>query len=358
MTNTNLELVSRLSTKTMTLEDLYLKSKEIANAAEDVRIKNLSYSNISEAAPFGKLTFLDDQYNTYTANLSRWAFQQLCTKTHMPLRYANYLKTAENPEVKALFEQNFNVLLRNNNTPASSTLVRMIKETNDEGNENRFIRALLSPSYTILDTDFILKNVLNTIRNNDIDLVVKGWNIDYEGMNLRLTTSEPMDISGEDLYPGLVISTGDCGNRTLDVSFLIYKQVCTNGLILKQFEGTMLHKRHAGVFREDLEVTLKEAVSCFPELALKAKELVTATSKRKINEEEFGKLLNSLQLVTGKLTDDDKKEIKEEMNSTYGFTAWGYINALTRFAQKEKYDIDKRSDIEVHAASLLTKLAK
>lgn len=168
-----------------------------------------------------------------------------------------------------------------------------------------------------------------------------------------MATPEPLEIDGEDLYPGLIISSGDVGNRSLEVSFFIWKQVCTNGLVMAKVSGQVLHKRHLGIYDPaNFQASLAEALETFPVFCENAKTLVEEARRKELTSDMLKERLKAFGKGV-KLTEEEENTITV-LTTKYGMTLWGFVNALTEFAQAERFDLDSRVEIEAYAGDLIT----
>lgn len=342
-----------LKKEAVSLTDILAKALEIKGRCKDIRLESLANATVSHTEDFGRLHFIapfaEDRGTTLglmtQAELSAWAFKQLCSaRLKVPYRYMKACIDSETPEIQRLFELNMNTHLAQYN---NGVLLRLYCAG---AGEPLSIRGVLTPSYTVFDSDRVM-DITREMLNDDY--VVRGHHIDEAGMQIRVTTPEPLKISGEDIFPGLIITSGDVGNRQLTVQFLLWKQVCSNGMVLAKLMGMMLKKRHYGAydnnnFRESFVSTL----DMFPSFVRHASELIEANRAKALTDEDLTKRLEAFSKQC-KLKNEERDEIVHLTKNVYGMSVWGYLNALTEFAQAERFDIDDRTEIETYAGNIL-----
>ena len=336
------------------MNDLIATAVGIKNRSRDIILEDgLSRAEFETIGEFGKLDFLaplpgNSEGMTCSfrvgANLSQWALGQACSLAGVPRFYMNNLMKAEQPEVKALASINMNTLMPYVTKPL------MFRLYQPEKGMELSIRGIVSAKYAIFDSHSVLETVHEVLGDS---FNIKGHYLDETGLHLRVTRPEPLEVNGEDLYPGLIISSGDVGNRSLTVQFFLWKQVCTNGLVLARVSGKVLHKRHLGIYNAaDFKASLVDALESFPAFCAQAKELVEAARRHELDDETLKARLDAFGKSV-KLSDEENDTLKN-LTVHYGMTLWGFANALTEFAQADRFDLDDRMGIEAYAGEMLT----
>lgn len=264
--------------------------------------------------------------------MSDLATGHLCGKLKVPSRYFNRLVEAEQNELAA---QNINCWLEDNP-----------KELFLREYDGR-IRGILSGSYSVYDAPEILRTVSEVFDPNTFKL--KGSFINEERLHLRLIETEMMDIEGEDLFAGISLDSSDVGRSGLSVKFFIWKQVCTNGLVIAQSSAKLFRQKHIGITHEDFAAGLNEGLQIFYELKDSVAESIRETAKIPVNE-DIEELLEEIKEKTN-LSDDAATEVIEFMNVKYDKNRWGLINGITDVAQK--YTLERRIELETIAGNML-----
>lgn len=264
--------------------------------------------------------------------MSDLATGHLCGKLQVPSRYFTRLVDADQNELAAA---NINCWLEDN--PKNLFL----REYDGR------IRGVLSGSYSVYDAPEILQTVAEVFDPNTFKL--KGSFINEERLHLRLVENTMLDIAGEDLFAGITLDSSDVGRAGLSVKFFIYKQVCTNGLVIAQSSANLFRQKHIGITHEDFAAGLSEGLHTFYELKDKITEQIKATAAIPVKE-DIEELLEDIKEKT-KLSDDAAAKVIEFMVQKYDKTQWGLINGITEVAQD--YTLERRIELETLASNML-----
>lgn len=264
--------------------------------------------------------------------MSDLATGHLCGKLQVPSRYFNRLADAGQKELAAM---NINCWLEDN--PKNLFL----REYDGR------IRGVLSGSYSVYDAPEILKSVSEVFDPNTFKL--KGSFINEERLHLRLIENTMLDIEGEDLFAGITLDSSDVGRSGLSVRFFIWKQVCTNGLVVAKSSANLFRQKHIGITHEDFAAGLTEGLQTFYELKDSVAESIKATAKIPVNE-DIEELLEEIKRETS-LSDESAAEVIEFMNVKYDKNRWGLINGITEVAQK--FTLERRIELETIAGNML-----
>ena len=318
----------------------------------------LTSASISLEGDYGTLNFLAPMGGNgemtlsvpVSARLTQWSFYQLCSvRLGVPHAFMAKCLEAEIPEIREVYPNTVDTFMRHYD---AATRIRLYQP--EVGGPIR-IRGIVSASYAVFDSDQVLATVKDAMSD---DFNVVGYHINEEGAHIRLTSPEPLNVDGEDLYPGLLITSGDVGNGSLQVKFFLYKQVCKNGLVMEKMTGKVLHKRHLGLYgADDFRESLEDALASFPTFCANAAELIEKARRKELDPTDLKKELDSFK-ASVKLTEKEEAQIVRLAGDRYAgnggvITVWGFVNALTEFAQEARFDLDTRMDIETYAADLL-----
>lgn len=221
------------------------------------------------------------------------------------------------------------------------------------------VRALLSDRYRPLDNYDLVKAVLPIIDDNDGGFRVESCQVTerrlyIQVVNEKITTQiKP----GDTVQAGLVISNSEIGDGSLRIEPMIYRLVCTNGMI----RGKALRKYHVG---RGGEYDLDNAVEFYRDETRKADDRAFWMKVQDAVRGAFD--LTRFHALVGKLEASQKDvlpaaadlpAVVEVVGSRYGFTEtetkivrnhflrsgdfnrFGMVNAVTRAAQDlESYD--------------------
>ena len=166
-----------------------------------------------------------------------------------------------------------------------------------------------------------------------------------------------LPIDGEDLFPGLFIDSSDVGRSILTVRFGIYKQVCTNGLVIARNSGVLFEQKHIGISAEEFHEGLVASLSNVELLTENAVEWVQRAKNRPnhwSSASEYDDNINEFVAYiknNTNLSEDSSRKVIDLMNTKYEDNRWGLINSITEVAQD--FTLERRLELEKIAGNLL-----
>lgn len=272
--------------------------------------------------------------------LSRYALSQLGSKFGVP---ADYLHKCISTGRLDLAADNINSWVDDYGKPL------FIREYDGH------IRGILSDKYSVCDTPDILR-VLDDVLDMK-KYVIKNAFLNEERLHLRFVSKERL-TSDDDLFPALFVDSSDIGRNVLTVQFGIYKQVCSNGLMISKCGGTMFLQKHIGIKPDEFYSGLMQSMKRVDELSAVAKEMITfAKSKsmhfdvHRMSESDFNTFVAQIKGST-KLSTEGATKVIDLMKTKYDDSRWGYINSITEIAQD--YTLERRLELERIAGNLLS----
>lgn len=332
-------------TKGISFNDLFLKASGIQMNCHDYNVSNVTDKNIMMNSTSGSLMFLPDS-NPFEESvrqelgMTRYAMSQLCSKIGVPVRY---LEKCFEAGMIDLASDNVNAWLADYNKNL------FIREYDGR------IRGILSDRYMTLDTPEIMDVISDVVDSSTYS--TKGYFLSPERFHARLVQHEMMNIAGEDLFAGIQIDSSDVGRSTLLVRFMIFKQVCTNGLCVSKGSGVLFEQRHIGISVDDFHAEFKESMSRIPILMQSATEFIEEARKTddkynigRFSQSQMDDFVSRMRLST-RLSDDSVAKVITMMQEKYSPTKWGLINSLTEVAQD--FTLERRVELEKIAGDML-----
>ena len=322
-----------------TLDKLLIKANDIALNSKDYMVRKANTNNFRFNETAG-ITFFSEDQGIRNFPISRYALGQLSTKIGVPSRYIE--KCIESGRID-LAQDNVNSWLEDYNKDL------FIREFNGG------IRGVLSSRYSVCDSHEILKAVSDAVDLSKYK--VKGSYLNEERLHVRLIGTEMLPIDGEDLFAGLFIDSSDVGRSILTVKFGIYKQVCTNGLVIARAGGTLFEQKHIGItseeFHEGLVASLKN-VDLLTEHAVewvqKAKHRENHWSALSEYEDVINEFVAYIRHQTN-LSEESSRKVINLMSTKYEDNRWGLINGITEVAQD--FTLERRLELERIAGNIL-----
>lgn len=324
----------------LTFGNLMTRSDKIQEKCHDFSVSKVSLKNF-RFSDVGTLMFMPDGASGVEQYpMSRYALSQLGSKIGVP---ANYLQKCLDTGRLELCAENVNSWVDGCDKDF------FIREYDGH------IRGVLSSKYSVCDTPDILD-----VLNNVVDMSkykIKGHFLTEERLHLRLVGKEMLPIDGEDLFPGIFVDSSDVGRNMLIVQFGIYKQVCTNGLVISRGSGKLFEQKHIGIKPEELYEGLVASLKNIDILCDNAVELVQRANKSDVKydvssltPEDFEAFVAQIKGAT-KLSTDGASKVIDLMQTKYGDSKWGYINSITEVAQD--YTLERRLELERIAGQML-----
>jgi hypothetical protein len=281
------------------------------------------------------------------------ARRQLADKLKIPFAYFERMRT-EQPQ---LLDRNVNTWLQSDGDR------RMIRTLDGQ------VRAVLSDRYRRLDNFDLAENVLPILQRLE-GARFESVELTETKMYLKVVTPRvEFEVApGDVVQAGIVITNSEVGCGTLSVQPLIYRLVCSNGLIASDHA---LRKTHVGrslateaesvnVFRDD---TLAADDRAF---FLKVRDVVEAA----VSEATFRQVAQKLQKTRDiRLTGDPVKSVevlanRYTLNDTEragvlrhlivegDLSAYGLLNAVTHFSQ-DVANYDRATELEALGGKLM-----
>ena len=281
------------------------------------------------------------------------ARHQLADKLKIPFSYFERMRT----EQPALLECNVNTWLRTDGDR------RMIRTLDGQ------VRAVLSDRYRRLDNFDLAENVLPILQRLE-GARFESVELTETKMYLKVVTPRvEVEIApGDIVQAGIIITNSEVGCGTLSVQPLLYRLVCSNGLIASD---RALRKTHVGralqseeesvnVFRDD---TLAADDRAF---FLKVRDVVEAA----VSEATFRQVVLKLQKTREIPLSGDPVKTVEVLANRYllnetertgvlrhlivegDLSAYGLVNAVTHYSQDVE-DYDRATEFEALGGRLI-----
>lgn len=226
-------------------------------------------------------------------------------------------------------------------------------------------RAFLSDRYRRIDNWDLMEVVLPILMEqpemNIVSAEVTDKRLYIKAVFPRITTEVKR---GDPIQAGIVISNSEIGAGALDVSPLIYRLVCLNGMI--SAEG--VKKYHLGKRQEEADHLFTDETKAADDRALwlKVRDVVKAT----VDETTFNAIALRLQESTERklnigpieaveqlsnktaLTQDESDSVLKYLIEGGDLSQYGMIQAVTRMSQ-DADDYDRATELEQLGGSLL-----
>lgn len=284
------------------------------------------------------------------------AHRQIGTHVKMPARYYDMLR-ADHP----------NLLDRSVNTLFREREARRTVRAMDYGDGDPYVRAFLSDRYRRLDNHALMQAVL-PILGEIPDVQFPSAQI--TDSKLYVTALAPRTEAevklGDVVTAGVRITNSEVGAGALKVEPLIYRLVCTNGMVVAK----PIRKFHVGRAEDDAETltvlsdeTLKKTDEAFfaqmgdvVRAAVSESQFLAVVDQLKeaMTGQKIEKPIAAMEVLQDRysLSDGEKESVFSHLISGGDLTAFGTLNAVTRAAQ-DVASYDRSMELEQVGGAIL-----
>lgn len=285
-----------------------------------------------------------DKPEYHGSGMTDWALNQLSAAFDIPVRFARRIPA----DLRA---QNFNHFFAKAKED-HKFLVRTY--TQDDPAHGPLIRGFMSEDYTLFDDDLFLEMVGKAIGNAG-DHKVLMWYRDDKGMHLRIGMPDlETDIGRlgngqpDRHMVGFHISNSEVGQKAVTIRPMVFRLVCTNGLMRWQADGDVFRQRHIYLRESEMQSRVSEGIVNAIKGGDKMIEDLHMIREVEVKDPmaEIRKLAESRK-YTQKLTDQVVTAFHEEP----GKTQYNVLQAFTRAARN--LNGDERVEVERDASRLL-----
>lgn len=334
-----------------TVKKLYDELERQRSARQDILASTKSIKFNSDSR--GSIVSVDAGDKLLHFAVSDLAHAQIADRLNIPKKYYDRMR-AENP---ALLDTNVNAWLIN------EPETRMLRTLDGR------LRAFLSNRYRRLDNLELLDHVLPVIAQMKgceiISCDVTETHLYLKVINKTMKT----EISpGDVVQAGFVISNSEVGLGALKVEPLVYRLVCKNGMISKDFAQK---KYHAGRYVEGTDsayelyrdetlaaddkayfMKVQDIVSCAVD---EAKFMLTVDKLRAAKELHTGNdPVQTVEVLGDKyvLNKNERASILRHFIMGNDYSHFGLVNAVTRSSQDIK-DYNRATELERLGGTIL-----
>lgn len=302
------------------------------------------------------LTLQNETTNTNTLlGVTDIAHRQIANNLNIPMRYYERM-LKDNP---ALLAENVNAWF---NTEPKVRMVRTL-----DGNA----RALLSDKYRRIDNFQIAETVLPII--GDIDgITFESTEVTDARMYIKVVNKKlTREVKpGDYVQSGIMITNSEVGLGTVTIQPLLYRLVCTNGMVVNDMKAST-RRRHIGrgnTSDEDYVLYADDTLLADDHaLMLKIRDTIKAamdevhlTNLTEIMREAAeakitGQIPKMIELAAPEFgfTKHEGEGILDHLIRDGDYSLYGFSNAITRYAQ-DVTSYDRSTELEQIGYSVLT----
>lgn len=284
------------------------------------------------------------------------AHSQIGQYLEIPARYYDRMRF-DSPELLA---HNVNHWLHSTNNQDR----RMIRTL--DGN----VRAFLSDRYRRIDNADIAETVLPIIGKMD-GAQVMSCEITERRMYIKVVNPRiQTEVSvGDIVQSGIIISNSEVGLGSVNISPLIYRLACTNGMVAQDSGVRRYHIGKINSSDYDMNIFRDETIEADDRaFLLKVRDAVTAAADQTIFNKIVGQMREAteakipaitapkvVELTSGKfgISQNENEGVLGHLIAGGDLSLYGVANAVTRYAQDVK-SYDRSTELEATGYKILT----
>lgn len=282
------------------------------------------------------------------------AHNQVASRLGIPVKYYNAMRST----APQLLADNVNHWLHN--TPEK----RMVRTLDNK------VRAFLSDRYQRIENDEIANMVLPILLEQE-SIVIQSCAITESRMYIKAVFPKIAGeiVKGDVVQSGIVISNSEVGQGAVSIKPLVYRLVCSNGLILDDSKFTARHVGGRITAQDDniRELLSDEAIRADDRaILLKVRDIVAAsfdearfaarveTMRESTQDKIQGNPVEAVKLLAKKLSfsEGESTNILRHLIEGADLSRYGLLNAVTRSAQDES-DYDRATELETLGGNIL-----
>lgn len=270
------------------------------------------------------------------------ALGQLSSRVGIPVRYARKCMESN----KSMLDSHFNYWINKldeDTEGAKSWLLRAKRDT---------LRGVLTDKYSQLDNEFVFdalgvalqKGEIVDVKNFDLTSKLLNFRVVFPDLTMNIGTLQKPD----NVMVGIHIVNSEVGASSLRIESCLFRQVCTNGLVVKVGDGALMQQRHVHLTTKEMENRVVDAIDKALQAGDSLIDKFARTRDIKVaNPISRLEKLAKNQKYSNKFTDT----LKNSFNSEPGDTAFHIINAFTHASQTLPFE--NRLEVETFAGNVM-----
>lgn len=173
---------------------------------------------------------------------------------------------------------------------------------------------------------------------------------------VRFVDFTPIPVNdGSPLYLGFTVSSSDVGRGSLNAKMMIYRSVCTNGLLISSMGGTLYKQHHIGEAMSESKLNVfNKMLADIDTIGSQIVGNISTCRKETLKDYEMKMYLEKAKREM-KLSEKSMEKLQDLISGTYEPTKWGIINGVTELAQD--FTLETRLDMEHWAGEFFAKTA-
>jgi hypothetical protein len=272
--------------------------------------------------------------------LTPWATAQMCQRLSIPTAYYKRCPVGlQDDQVNYWMHREPE---RGEREPSERWLLRSKGDT---------VRGILSERYAKVNNADVFRNLEPLVKER---YQVTWLALTEESLHLRLVdpTLAREVTPGDRVLAGLHIANSEVGRRAVTLDALVYRLVCTNGLIRLVKGRSLLRQRHISLSQPRFELALTRAIRDAITEGTAFLERMIQSTREAIPDVAGSLTAIAVQWAWGETLQEQVTEALL-LERSHQENLFGLVNAITSVAQRQ--DPDGRYSLEALAGHLLDK---
>jgi len=297
----------------------------------------------------GVLTGSSNELHSIFGYLNDWSATQFFSLLGMP---GNYFK-------KLYFNKDYHLIDQhvNHNLLKLDPRKPLFIRTREFEENGGLVRGILSDRYSVFDNIHLVEILDQIFGNTDQEYDINSHVINDLSFHLRITFPA-LDVdmgettTGENdiIRTGVHITNSEVGRRSVTIEPLVFRLICSNGLMGWSSTGAGFRQRHMWLKQQEMYNRVAEALVESLQAGSTAINLLSESRNVKVDDplaiiEDLAKENN--------ITKKDTELIKTSFAEEPEHTIYGVVNSFTRAART--MEADKRFDMEILSGKILAK---
>ena len=214
------------------------------------------------------------------------------------------------------------------------------------------IHAVLSDRYSVFDDIDLLDTISPVFKSLDTNFMIKNKTVSPGIMKLRLVSENKIIVGPDELSLGIDIKNSRIGRSSIDVSFMLFRWACSNGMIFGRQDVASFKRIHIGDVSE-LNNELTGVIELLPGKIDEVAETANYAYNKMLDHKDvrnIGSMMKSESLPK-QLRDSYQEAYVNEVISD-SVRMWDIINFLTH--ESKVYGVTSREKIEKMAGYIYT----
>ncbi len=275
-------------------------------------------------------------------SLTNWATSQLCQRLTIPTAYYRRCPLGlQDEQVNYWMHRETEAGSTANPEKPERWLLRSKKDT---------LRGILSERYAKMNNTDLFQSLEPFVKSQ---YEVAWLAITDESLHLRLLDPRLSRevLPGDRVVAGLHIANSEVGRRSVTVDALVYRLVCTNGLVRLVKGRSLMHQRHVGITPARMEMQISKAIKEAIVQGTGFMERMIWATREPLSDVEaaistVSETWGLSEILQTQVTTSLKQESRGQQETLYGL-----VNAFTNVAQT--LGPDERYSLEALAGNLL-----